>query len=47
LGQLVAGQRITSGSQFCRWEVQDWPSGIYWVEMNVAGQLARWRLVVE
>lgn len=47
LGQVVAEQRINSGSQSCQWDVQGWPSGIYWVEMNLAGQLARWRLMVE
>ena len=46
-GRLVAERRVASGTQTLSWNVHHWPSGVYWAELIVAGQRARWRFVVE
>ncbi|MCB0566829.1 MAG: hypothetical protein KDD01_20870, partial [Phaeodactylibacter sp.] len=47
IGQLVAERNTLPGSKTLSWDVRHWPSGVYWVEMDINGQRARWRLVVE
>ncbi|MCB9292270.1 MAG: hypothetical protein H6559_03930 [Lewinellaceae bacterium] len=46
-GQLVAERPVGPGIQSLGWEVDHWPSGIYWAELEVGGQQARRRFVVE
>ncbi len=46
-GQVVAERMVSPGAQVQSWEVGAWPSGVYWAEMAVGGQRARWRFVVE
>ena len=46
LGQLAEEHLIPANSNSYQWEIHNWPSGIYWIELNADGQIARWRLVV-
>lgn len=46
LGQLVVEHLIPANSNNYQWGIHNWPSGIYWIELNTDGQVARWRLVV-
>lgn len=46
LGQLVVEHLIPSNSNSYQWDIHSWSSGVYWIELNAGGQIARWRLVV-
>ena len=46
-GQLMEEWGVAFGAETLSWDVGHWLSGVYWAELIVAGQQARWRFVVE